>query len=83
MNERRATNAACTLEKARAAKEEAHGVFARLATVAGIGVTRVGRGYGLKINVESAPAGKRALPTEVRGVPVRIEVVGAVRKQAA
>ena len=43
MNERRATNAACTLEKARAAKEEAHGVFARLATVAGIGVTRVGR----------------------------------------
>lgn len=83
MNDRPATNSSCTLVQARAAKEAAQGVFARLATVAGIGVTRVGRGYGLKINVATAPTGKRALPSEVQGVPVKIEVVGTIRKRAA
>lgn len=82
MNESHASGAGCTLEEARAAKAEAHGVFARLAKVAGIGLTRVGDGYGLKINVQAEPTGE-PLPTEVRGVPVKIEVVGVIRKRAA
>ena len=83
MSNRDQTNATCTLEKVRAAKAEALGVFEQLAHVAGIGITRIGRGYGLKINVRNAPAANLALPTEINGVPVTIEVVGAVRKRAA
>jgi len=70
-----------TLEQARAAKTEAQDVFQRLARIAGVGITRIGRGYGLKVNVEAAPAAGVALPTDVRGVPVKVEVVGAVRKR--
>ena len=40
---------------------------------------RVGEGYGLKINLREQAKG--ALPTEVAGVPVQVEVVGAIRKQ--
>jgi hypothetical protein len=83
MNESHASGAGCTLEEARAAKAEAHGVFARLAKVNGIGLTRVGDGYGLKVNVECALKGDQSLPTDVRGVPVKVEVVGAIKKRAA
>jgi hypothetical protein len=83
MNESHASGAGCTLEEARAAKAEAHGVFARLAKVNGIGLTRVGNGYGLKVNVECAPEGDQSLPTDVRGVPVKVEVVGVIKKRAA
>jgi hypothetical protein len=31
-------------------------VFSRLASVAGIGITRVGDGYAVKINLQRAPA---------------------------
>ena len=81
MNDRPASNAGCTLEMARAAKDEAHGVFARLAAVTGIGITRVGSGYGLKINLARVPDGGQALPAEVQGVPVKIEVVGGIKKR--
>ena len=83
MSDHRDSNAGCTLEMARAAKEGAHGVLARLATVAGVGITRVGSGYGLKINLATEPDANRALPTEVDGVPVKIEVVGRIKKRAA
>ncbi len=83
MNKHDASSAGCTLEMARAAKEEAHGVLARLAAVAGVGITRVGSGYGLKINLAKEPDKNQMLPAEVQGVPVRIEVVGAIKKQAA
>ena len=55
------------------------GVLPYLAAVVGVGITRVGEGYGLKINLRE-PA-TEALPTEVAGVPVRVDVVGAIRKQ--
>ena len=68
-----------TLDEARAAKSEAASVFGSLASVVGVGITRVGEGYGLKINLREQA--KRELPTEVAGVPVQVEVVGAIRKQ--
>jgi hypothetical protein len=70
------------LEEARAAKSHAAQVFGRLATVAGVGITKVNEGYGLKINLQTAPAKGVSLPTEVDGVPVKIEVVGSIRKRA-
>ncbi|HEX4610678.1 MAG TPA: hypothetical protein VH092_20980 [Urbifossiella sp.] len=65
-----------TLDEARAAKARALAVFEPLAAVVGVGITRVGSGYGLKVNLAAAPPANTALPTEVDGVPVRLEVVG-------
>lgn len=75
-----ASTPAPTLEEARAAKPEAQSVFGRLAKLAGVGITRIGEGYGLKVNLESAADG--VLPKEVAGVPVQVEVVGRLRKRA-
>jgi hypothetical protein len=70
-----------TLEQARSAKKSAHDAFSRLADVVGVGIARRGAGYALKVNVRSAlPAGV-AVPTDILGVPVEVEVVGALRKR--
>ena len=72
--------AGATLESARAAKPAVQKVFAALGEVVGVGITRVGDGYGVKVNLRAAPAAGVELPAEVDGVPVRVEVVGAIRK---
>ena len=70
-----------TLNRARAAKERAHKVFSKLADVVGVGITTIGSEYGLKVNVSSPPPPSNVLPREVDGVPVRVEVVGKIRKR--
>ena len=67
-----------TLEQARAAKAVAAKALAALPVV-GIGITRVGEGYGLKVNLGADPTSE--VPATVDGVPVKVEVVGKVRKQ--
>ena len=69
---------ACTLQQARAAKHKAVEMF-RGARVAGIGITRIEDGYGLKVNLERLP--ESPLPTDVDGVPLRVEIVGSIRKR--
>jgi hypothetical protein len=69
------------LDRARAAKAHAHTVFSKLGKVVGVGITTIGAEYGLKINLASPPPAATELPTEVDGVPVRVEVVGRIRKQ--
>ena len=71
----------CSLEKARAAKARAVDTFGRLAAVVGVGITRVGEGYGLKVNLADRPASGVALPADVDGVPVRVEITGPVKKR--
>ncbi|MDB5290487.1 MAG: hypothetical protein JWL69_1728 [Phycisphaerales bacterium] len=70
-----------TLDDARAVKGRALEVFGPLAEVVGIGITRIGEGYGLKINLRRPPAPGVNLPEEVDGVPVNVEVVGTIRKR--
>jgi hypothetical protein len=41
----------------------------------------VGEGYGVKVNLREEPGRDVQLPDAVAGVPVRIEVVGALRKR--
>ena len=72
---------ACTLDEARAAKPLVGQALAGLADVVGIGITRVGRGYGVKVNLSRKPAQSEFIPSEVAGVPVRVEVVGTIRKR--
>lgn len=71
----------CTLEEARKAKPHARAVFEPFADVVGVGITRVGDGYGLKVNLKTQPAAETLLPADVDGVPVHVEVVGQPRKQ--
>ena len=70
-----------TLEQARAAKQRAWDLFAPLAEVVGVGLTRIGDGYAVKVNVRQAPPEGVVLPEDVDEVPVCIEVVGHVRKR--
>ncbi|MDY3559535.1 hypothetical protein R5W23_000528 [Gemmata sp. JC673] len=70
-----------TLDQARAAKPRAQEVFGALAEVVGIGITRVADGYGLKVNLRTPLPTDTVTPTEVDGVPVRLEVVGQPRAQ--
>jgi hypothetical protein len=72
---------AIPIEQARAAKATAKSELARVPGVIGIGLTKVGDDYALKINLrEALPPGVR-LPERIAGVPVCVEVVGAIRKQ--
>ena len=69
-----------TLDEARAAKLKAMDLFGTLATVAGVGVTRTDGGYAVKVNLRKAPPVGVALPHTIDGVPVRVDVVGRIRK---
>jgi hypothetical protein len=67
------------LDEARAAKERAKSIFAGQASVVGIGLTRIGDGYGVKVNLDVPPAPDANLPETIDGVPVRVEVIGPIR----
>ena len=71
----------CTLDAVRAAKTEALGAFERIVAVTGIGITRIGGGYGLKVNLRKAPDTGTVLPASIKGVPVKVEIVGTPRKR--
>ena len=73
--------AGSTIEAVRGAKARAHETFAKLGKVVGVGITRIGEGYGVKLNLEAPPAPDANLPENVDGVPIRIEVVGTTRKR--
>ena len=69
-----------TLEEARAAKDAAKRKLARRSGIVGIGLTRQGGGYALKVNLGEGATAAR-LPKDVNGVPVVVATVGAVRKR--
>jgi hypothetical protein len=70
------------LDEARAAKQKAVRLLKRHPSVNGVGITRVGKGYGVKVDLVEDGVGK-AIPKEIDGVPVRRRVVGKISKRAA
>jgi len=74
-----ATPNTTTLEQARDAKSKAATILAALPVV-GVGITRIGDGYGLKVNLSESVA-PDAMPDQVDGVPIKMEVVGEIRKR--
>ena len=70
---------AYTLDEVRAAKTQAHALLADFPVV-GVGITRIGDGYGLKVNL-SAKVARGQLPETVAGVPIQVEVVGTIAKR--
>ena len=69
-----------SLEAARAVKDEAKRIVARHCTVVGVGLTRRGNGYAVKLNVAEA-VDDAMLPRELHGVPLIVEVVGKIGKR--
>jgi hypothetical protein len=65
-----------TLQRAKTAKGPALEQFKRLGNVVGVGITRVGDDYAVKVNLSAPLAPGVAAPTEIAGVPVRVEVTG-------
>ena len=70
-----------TLEQARAAKAAALRYFEQVGTVVGVGVTRIDADYAVKINLREALPSHVNVPAHIDGVPVRVEVVGPIRKR--
>ncbi len=70
--------AAATIEQARSAKDQARRELAQLPGVVGIGLMRHGAGYAVKVNCAEAMAAQ-ALPEQLSGVPLVIEVVGTIK----
>jgi hypothetical protein len=68
-----------SLEQARAAKSAAERAFASIGTLVGVGITRVKGEYAVKVNLSEPVAPGVSLPTDIDGVPVRVEVVGSLR----
>jgi hypothetical protein len=67
------------IEQARAAKEKAKRQLSGNPLIVGIGLTRIGDDYAVKINVAAAPADGPSVPDSIDGVPVRCEVVGKLK----
>jgi hypothetical protein len=68
-----------SIDAARAAKARVANAFRGVGDVVGVGLVSVGDGYGLKVNLAEPPGS--SVPTEIDGVPVRVEVVGTITKQ--
>jgi len=70
-----------SLERARAAKESAKATLGSLPGVVGVGITKVGDDFALKVNLrEPLPKGVSA-PERIGDVPVCFEVVGTIRRR--
>jgi hypothetical protein len=70
-----------SLEQARAAKESAKALLAALPGVVGVGITKVGEDYAVKVNLrEPLPAGVSA-PERIGDVQVCVEMVGRITKR--
>ncbi len=53
-------------------------IFRKLGEVAGIGITRIGDDYAVKVNLRTALGADIEVPTTVNGVPVCVEVTGPI-----
>lgn len=67
-----------SLEQAQAAKKAALRRFKTLGSVTGVGITRVGGEYAVKINLREPIEPGVKLPAEIDGVPLRVEITGTI-----
>jgi hypothetical protein len=76
---------AATIAQARKAKEKVKAlVGANLSlknSLAGIGISTIDSGYGVKVNFATEVAEQRTLPRTLDGVPLMISIVGRVSKR--
>jgi hypothetical protein len=68
-----------SLDRAQAAKRAALERFEKLGTVTGVGITRVGGEYAVKVNLREAVVPAVEMPADIDGVPVRVEITGTIK----
>lgn len=68
-----------SLEQAQAAKKSALRRFEKLESVTGVGITRVRGDYAVKLNVSEPIEPGVKFPSDIDGVPLKVEVTGAIR----
>ena len=68
-----------SLERAQAAKKAALHRYKKLASVTGVGITRVGGEYAVKLNLSGPIESGVTFPSDIDGVPLRVEVTGTIR----
>ena len=72
---------AISMKQARAAKNSAKTVLSAMPCVVGVGITKIGDDYALKVNLsEALPAGV-TMPAHIDNVSVRVEIVGTITKR--
>jgi len=67
-----------TIERARAAKTDILSRLADLPQVNGVGLTRTDQGFAVKVNLSEPLENDEAIPHEVNGVPVIVDIVGRI-----
>ena len=70
-----------SIEDARSAKEAFKRAFGATDGLVGVGLTRKDNGYAVKVNMQGK-AGS-SLPAQMAGVPLVVEVVGAIQAQTS
>lgn len=68
-----------SLDQARKARDQLSKKLEGIEGLVGIGITKSGEDYAVKVNVDSVP--EKPIPTSIAGVSVKVEVVGKIRKQ--
>ena len=69
-----------TLDQAQAVKPKALALVGRVAAVVGVGIIWNDQGYGIKVNLAKPPHPNVRLPEVIDGVPIKVDVVGVIRK---
>jgi hypothetical protein len=67
-----------SIDRARAAKAHLLEKIVSLPQLGGIGLVRVGQGFGVKVNLSEPLESDKIIPQEFEGVPVLIDIVGRV-----
>lgn len=69
-----------SIQQARKAKGTLARTLADAKGLVGLGITKVGKDYAVKVNFSTEP--QKRVPSTLAGVPVRVEVVGKIRKRS-
>jgi hypothetical protein len=72
-----------TLGDARRVKQKVAEIARAAGPIAGVGLTKVGNSYAVKVNFRESQAIDGGLPDSVDGVPVVYEVVGRITSRGA
>ena len=70
-----------SLEQARAAKESARALLAALPGVVGVGITKIGEDYAVKVNLRAPLTAGVSAPERIGDGPVYVEMVGRITKR--
>ena len=71
------------IEDARRVKLAAGEIARKAARVVGVGLTKVGNSYAVKVNLAEQPTAGALLPKLIEGVPIVYEVVGRIMRRVA